>query len=268
MSRQRVALGITLVAIAVVLAGCSVVSVPGANGDDGEPGPDPDPVDVFEGAFVHSEDLEAVSGERTTVVSDGETTTSETVAVVERPYVEYRSEVLESAVADREGDVYVSNATGSWWYYPDSNVVHEYRADEPYDSDEVRAARADEADRQADFYDIAYLGTETVADREAHVVDVTMTDEVVTEGFSLLVGDTEFVYAIETVDPATELEVTEQRLWIDAEYDFPLREEVILEDDDGNEYLLSERFESVEFDDVDDDTFSFDPPENATVEEL
>ncbi|ARS91268.1 LolA family protein [Natrarchaeobaculum aegyptiacum] len=264
MDRQRIALGLVVLAATVTLAGCSAISIPGADGTSGEP----DPVDVFEGAFVHSDDLEAVSGERTMLVSDGEATTSETVAVAERPYVEYRSEVLESAVPDREGDVYVSNATGSWWYYPDSNVVHEYRADEPYDSDEVRAARADEADRQADLYDVEYLGTETVADREAHVVDVTAANETVTEGLSLLVGDTEFVFALETVNPEAELEVVEQRLWIDVEYDYPLREEVVIEDDDGTEYLLREWFESVDFeDDVDDETFVFEPPANATVHE-
>lgn len=262
MNRLRIALVVVVVTAIGALTGSNVVSIPETDGPDGEV----DPVDVFEGAFVHDDDLEAVTGERTTTVSDTDTSTSETVAVVERPYLEYRSEVLESATPDREGDVYVSNASGSWWYYPDTNELHEYRTDEPYDNDDVSAARVQEADRQAELYDIEYLGTETVADRETHVVDVSAANETVTEGVSVLVGDTEFVYALETVDPDAELEVTEQHLWIDVEYEYPLREDIVIEDD-GAEYRLSERFEFVEFDAVDDETFVFDPPANATVVE-
>ena len=132
----------------------------------------------------------------------------------------------------------------------------------------MRTARADEADRQLEFYDLEYRGTETVADRETHVLDVTAKDEAVTDGLSVLVGDTEFVYALETVDPASELEVTEQTIWIDTEYEYPLKERVVAEGVDGEAYEFTERFETVTFEDVDDGTFAFEPPANATVEEL
>ena len=185
-----------------------------------------------------------------------------------RPYVEYRSEVLE-ADDDRVGDVYVSNERGSWWYDPDENVATVYEVDEPYENDDVRDVRASEAERQADLYDVAYEGTDTVADREAHVLSAEATNESVAEGVSVLVGDTEFVYALETVDPSEELEVTSQTLWIDTEYEFPLKEEVVVDNPDGDDVVLTERFESVTFNgDVDDETFAFDPPENASVEEL
>ncbi len=264
MNCHRVSAGLALVALLVVVAGCQAPAVPSTDGADG----DPDPEAVFEGAFVHADDLEAVSGERTTFVSDGEATRTERVAVAERPYVEYRSEVRESDAVDRVGDVYVSNATGSWWYDPDANVASVYEADDPYENEDVRAARADEADRQVEFYDLEYRGTETVADREAHVLSVEAKEEAVTEGLSVLVGDTEFVYALETVDPTDELEVTEQTIWIDAEYEYPLKERVVAETADGGTAELTERFETVRFEDVDDGTFAFEPPANATVEEF
>ena len=263
MNRHRVSAGLVLVALLVLVAGCQAPAVPSTDGPD-----DPDPEAVFEAAFVHAEDLEAVSGERTTVVAAGDETRTERVTVTERPYVEYRSEVLESDEADREGDVYVSNATGSWWYDSTTNAVSVYEADEPYESDEVRTARADVAADQVEYYDLEYRGTETVADRETHVLDVTANEEVVTDGVSVLVGDTEFVYALETVDPTAELEVTEQTVWIDAEYEYPLKERVVGEDVDGEQYEFIERFETVTVDEVDDETFTFDPPANATVDDL
>ncbi|WP_117365878.1 LolA family protein [Natrarchaeobaculum sulfurireducens] len=263
MNRHRVSAGVVLVAFLMLVAGCQAPAVPSTDGPD-----DPDPEAVFEAAFVHAEDLEAVSGERTTVVTAGDETQAERVAVTERPYAEYRSEVLESERADREGALYVSNAAGSWWYDPTANTVSVYEANESYESEAVRMARADVAADRLEYYDLEYRGTETVADREAHVLDVTAKDEAVTDGVSVLVGDTEFVYALETVDPADELEVTEQTVWIDAEYDYPLKERVVSEDVDGEPYEFTERFETVIFNDVDEGTSAFDPPENATADDL
>ncbi|APX00133.1 DUF2092 domain-containing protein [Halobiforma lacisalsi AJ5] len=285
MTSRRTAIVLCLLVLVVPLSGCVVLE----DGDDGpsttapKPGPEaeseqsPDPAAVFEGAFVHSEALENVRGERTTTVTIGEPgdaeTRTERVAVVERPYVEYRSEVLESSAPDRVGEVYVSNASVSWWYDPDGPSASYFPVEEPFDDDAVRADRAAQADRQSDLYDLEYLGTETVADREAHVLAVEAKNETVAEGISLLVGDTEFVYALETIDPTEKLVADEQRLWIDAEYEYPLKEELVVSAesaDDADRYVMTERFETVTFNDGDvgDDTFAFDPPENATVTDL
>ncbi|SDQ44391.1 LolA family protein [Natronobacterium texcoconense] len=269
MAYRRVAPLLSILVIITLLAGCSLPA-----GDSNPSTLEEDPADVFEGAFVHADELESVHGERTTEIvigngSDAETRT-ERVAVYERPYVDYRSEVLESSEPDRVGDVYVSNASTTWWYDPDANAASYFAPEEPFDDDAVRSDRAEQADYQQDLYDLEYEGTETVADRDAHVLAVEAKNETVTEGLSVLVGDTEFVYALETVDPGEELVVHEQRLWIDAEYEFPLKEQLVVEADEENErYVMTERFENVTFNgDVDDETFAFEPPENATVTDL
>ncbi|AFZ71881.1 LolA family protein [Natronobacterium gregoryi] len=267
-------IGRRLVAVFAVLAVLAVLGGFTALEPHASERDEPMPKELFESVFVHADDLESVHGDRTTEIvvgtgSDAETH-SQRVEVVERPYTEYRSEVLESADPDRVGDVYVSTASINWWYDPDANVADYFAPTEPFDDDAVRADRADHAERQQRLSDLEYEGVETVADRKTHVLTVEAETESATDGVSVLVGDTEFVYALETVDPSDELEVHEQRLWIDAEYEFPLKQVLVLKADTENErYVMTEQFESVTFNgDVDEETFAFEPPENATVTDL
>ncbi|WIV67699.1 LolA family protein [Natrialbaceae archaeon AArc-T1-2] len=256
MVSNRLVASVCVLAFVAVLGGCVALEPPTSD--------EPDHKALFEQAFVHGDDLEAVYGERVTEATDGEETATTVHAVAERPYVEYRSEVLESDDPDRVGDVYVSNATTTWWYDPDTNVTERFVTEEPFENEDVRTARADEADRQLELVDLEYRGTDVVAGREAHVLEIEAKAEAVERGVSVLVGDTEFVYALETADPADELVVTEQTVWIDAEYGYPLQERLVVDGDE--EYVLTERFETVTFtDDLADDTFVFEPPEDAEV---
>lgn len=254
---------ITLALALAVVAGGLFIGLPSADSP-------PAAEDVFEGAFVHAEDLEGVAGVQvTTLERDGEVVRHERLAVRERPYTDYRHEILDSSDPDRIDEVYVSNAAGSWWYHPDEGTVTAYEPAEPFDDDAVRESRAEQADRQQRLYDLDYRGTETVADREAHRLAVTARNESTTAGISLLVGDVEFVYAAATIDPTAELHVVEQTVWIDAEHDYPLAERLVVEDPDGDRYVLAERFESARFDPgFETGAFDFDPPANATVERV
>ncbi|RQG91995.1 LolA family protein [Natrarchaeobius chitinivorans] len=272
MGRSHSVAVLCILAVVLLLGGCSVPGEPLGDGSTEDPDAnldhEPDPEAVFEAAFVHSDDLEDVSGVRTTTATDGTETAAEVIRVHERPYVDYRSEVLESPTAT-DGTIYVSNATTTWWYDAESNSASYYEADEPYGNEDVRAARAEQAERQLEMYDLEYRGTETIANRDAHVLEVEARDEVVEDGISLLVGETEFVYALETVDPADELAVHQQTIWIDAEYAYPLKEELVVERPDGDRHTLTERFDEVTFNaGVDDETFAFDPPEDAEVEDV
>ena len=271
MSSRRWVAVLGVVALIVLGGGCVALNSPSNGSAENAENSDhePDPEAVFEGAFVHSDDLEDVRGEVRTEVRGGNETVTERLAVAERPYVDYRDEVLDASNPDRVGDIYVSNATTTWWYYPDREVAEYFEADEPFDSEEVRSFRADEADRQADLYEFEYRGTERVADREAHVLDVELKDEAVTEGLSVLVGDTEYVYALETIDPSDELTVVEQRIWIDAEFEYPLKERLVFEGPDGDRHVMIEEYETISFNvGLDDETFAFEPPKNTTVEEV
>lgn len=258
---RLLAVVVGLLAVVAVPAGCTAIGIGVCD--------DPDPEELFEAAFVHDDDLEVVHGERTTAVSGGNDTRTERIEVTERPYVTYRSEVLDSDVPQREGTQYVSNATGSWSYDPSADVVTAYEADAPYENDAVREARAQQAERQLEYYDLTYRGTRTIVDREAHVLDIEAKPETAETGISLFIGDSELIlYAVETVDPAEELTVVEQTVWIDAEYRYPLQERLVVEGPTGDRYEMTERFETVTFNTaIEDDRFVFDPPANATVQE-
>jgi len=177
--------------------------------------------------------------------------------------------VLDSTEDDRVGDVYVSNATGSWWYDPDAETVTVYEPDEPYANSAVRESRAAEAERQRERYDLEYRGTETVADRETHRLEVDARNDSVTAGISVLVGDSEFVYSAVTTDAPDDLLVVEQTVWIDAEHDYPIKERVVVVDPDGERYVFTERYDTVTFDpDFDEDAFAFEIPPDADVERV
>lgn len=257
------ALLLTVVVAGFAADGHDADPLVGAGGDQSS-----EPKALFESAFIHADELTAIEGiRRTTLEHDGETIVQESLRVQERPYVYYRHEVLDANESDRVGEMYVSNASGSWWYYPDENDVIAYEPDEPYNDEAVRADRAAQADRQTELYDLEYRGTETVADREGHRLEVTARNESVVAGISLFIGDTELLWSAATTDPADELQVIEQTLVIDAEYDYPLAERLVFADEQGERYVLTERYETVSFNpDLGDDEFAFDPPSNATVE--
>lgn len=263
MIRSRATWLAVVVAALALAAGCVAI---GPLADEPPAEDEPDPEMLFDHAFVYDEDLQDVSGERLTTVEVADERRTELVAVDERPYVEYRSEVLDSSLPDREGDVYASNASTTWWYDATENAATYYEVEEPFDTDAVRDDRAERADDHREQYDLSYEGTGTIADREAHELRAELRNETVERGLSILVGDTEFVYALETVDPGEEFDVVEQRLWIDDEFGYPLKEQWISETPDGERVVYTERFESVSFNvGLADETFTFEPPADASV---
>ena len=258
MSVRRLSI-LCCVLAAATLAGCTFA---GPSADE------PDPEVLWEQYFVYDERLEDVNGERTSEASGGDETATETVRVHERPFVDYRTAVLEASDPDREGDVYVSNASRTWWYDGTTNEARFFAPDEPFESEEVRDARAEQAAEQRDHVRLEYGGTETVADRETHVLEVEARNESVAEGIAVLVGDTEFVYALETVESDEELLLAEARIYLDAEYGYPLKEEIVFDVPDEEAPRYTERFAEVSFNDgLEDERFAFEPPANATVEE-
>ncbi|WP_226040958.1 DUF2092 domain-containing protein [Natrinema sp. DC36] len=272
MTTRRFAAVLGIIVVGVLLSGCIAFDAP-SSGPDNPDGPDdsdgPDPEAVFEGAFVHADDLEDVQGNRTSEVTNGSVTVTELVRVQERPYIDERTEVLDASDPAAKGNVYVSNASKNWFYFPDSQVAQYFKPDEPFDNERVRSDRAKMADQQLEKYDLEYQGTEQIAGRDAHVLDVEAKNETVEKGISAIIGDTKFVYALETSDPKDELQAVEQTLWIDTEYDYPLKERVVFEQPNGERIVMTEQFESVSFNTgLDDETFTFEPPENATVQDI
>lgn len=263
--KRKLSVVLSVLMLSVLLTGCT--ALPLSADDDNES--EADPEDVFEGAYVHADDLEDVEGNRTNTVTNGSATMMERVHVQKRPYVDERTEVLNASDPGRIGNLYVSNATKSWFYYPDSQVAQYFEPDEPFDNDAVREDRAEMAAQKLEQYDLEYEETEEIAGREAHVLEVEAKNETVEEGISAIVGDTEFVYALNTSNPKENLEAVEQRLWIDTEYNYPLKEKVVFEYPDGERIVMTETYESIRFNTgLEDETFAFEPPENATVQDI
>ena len=262
MATRRLAALLGVLVLGVLLTGC--VALEESLSEPNEAAPEA----VFEGAYVHSEDLEDLRGVRRVELTDGNRTVSERVQVEKRPYVDERSEVLEASDPALVGNLYVSNATRNWDYDPDAGVARYFEPDEPFDSEAVRADRAETAAELRERYDLEYRGTDRIAGREAHVLAVEAKSETVERGVSFLVGDTEFVVPLETSDANGDLEIVEQRLWIDAEYEYPLKERVVYETNTGERGELVMEYESIAFNvGLADERFAFEPPENATVEE-
>ena len=257
---SRRAAAVIGVLVLVLTSGCVAVAPP-TN--------EPEPEAVFESAFVYGDNLEDVSGEVTVTVNGSNGTSTETLRVAERPYVDYRDEVLESTAPGRVGDQYISNASTTWWYYPQSEMAQRFEPAEPFDNDAVRADRAEQAAEYSQWYDLEYEGTEKVADREAHILDVEAKEEAVERGISVLVGDTEYVYAVETVEAPDDLTIVEQKIWIDTEYDYPLKERLVYEGPNGERHEMVHEFETVSFNEgIGDERFAFEPPEDTVVQEL
>jgi outer membrane lipoprotein-sorting protein len=268
MATRRFAAVLGVIVVGVLLSGCVAFDSPSSDPNDPDDPDNPDPEAVFEGAFVHADNLEDVQGNRTTKVTNGSVTVTEVERVQKRPYVDERTEVLEASDSAAIGNIYVSNATMNWFYFPDSGVAQYFEPDEPFDDDAVRSDRAEIAAEKVEKYDLEYQGTEQIAGRDAHVLDVEAKNETVENGISAIIGDTKYVYALETSDPKEELQAVEQTLWIDSEYDYPLKERVVFEEPNGERIVMTERFVSVAFNTgLEDETFAFEPPENATVEE-
>lgn len=258
---------LALLALSVPLSGCAALDTPSSDSETADS--DPDPEAVFEGAYVHADDLADVTGTRRYEATNGTHTLTEVVSVQKRPYVDERTTVVDASDPERIGNVYVSNATRNWFYYPDERVAEYFEPDEPFDDDEVRESRAEMAAEKLEKYDVEYNGTERVAGRKAHVLDVEAKNETVEKGISAIVGDTKYVYALETSDPREEYLTVEQTLWIDAEYEFPLKERVVYDGPGEERIVMTESYESVTFNGgLDDETFAFVPPENATVYDI
>ena len=252
------------VALLLLASGCAGVPVFGGGGSQSPPNDD------VAAEFDSLETLEAtqVSTFRTDNRTDH---TRATVRIdFEAPRRQYQ---YVQAPLERAGDRSLTNESVSLSYDASDNVVTKVplvSAAAPVDRGQyfariVAAAREDEqvADPSAgisplpilpatstapsvpstiEAYDVDYLGTDTVAGREAHGFEMT---------------------------PASAAAVDFNRtLWLDAEYYYPLRTNQTMTL--GNEtYRTSTRLENATFNaDLSADAFEFDPPADATVETL
>jgi len=222
----RLKVGILFVALLTVTAGCAA-----ALGDD------IDPETVADELEDRHDNIDDVQGTQVVTVDRDGSTERTVTEVVERPPAEARQEVIESdSEWQSEGDVIVQTDGEMITYDADENTVTEFEFD--HDPEEAPFATEEMISEALDESEISYEGTDTVADRDVHVIELTDED-----------------YGTTTV-------------WADQEFWYPLKTETTFEQGD-EQWTTTMTYEEIAFNEgVDDEAFAFDPPEDATVEEF
>lgn len=223
MSHRRLTLGVILVAVLAASAGCaSTISE------------NPDPERVGDQIQQRMDKIDSVQGTKVLrITTDGETNTTVS-EYVRQPPSKVRSEVIEGSGYRSEGDFRVNTGETSYSYDASENTYTKYEIDHNR-SGQYLAAEA--IDRLLNRSDVSYEGTDTVAGRNVHVVEVIRTEH----------------------DSTTTLKV-------DQEYWYPLALKTT-SSFNGTETTLSWSHRNVSFNEpINDGAFTFDPPEEAELE--
>jgi outer membrane lipoprotein-sorting protein len=201
----------------------------------------PDADELLGGALDARESVDTIQGVLTTTSTNGEQSVTGTQEVWLRPPDEQRTEMVETNVPEGGPTVTVTDGTATWLYFEAENRA--VRADHAQSSLGTAASTlATELQLDPSNVEATRNGTATVAGRDAHVIEFTASTE-------------EAAYESGT-------------LWIDAETNYPLKQETTLSA--GSQELTFEyEFEEVTFGEpIDDDVFRFDPPADTEVREF
>lgn len=228
-SRPRLIVGVLLVALLTVTAGCTAAL-----------GGDPDPETIADELEDRNKNIEDIQGERVTTIETGNSTNRIVAEVVERPPSESRQEIIESnSEWQSEGSVIVNTGEKVISYNAERNTVTEFEVDFDRDSEATAFASQEMIAKALNDSEISYDGTDTVADRDVHVIELT-DDE--TDGTTTL--------------------------WVDQEFWYPLKYETTMGQGD-QQFTTTMTYKEVTFNEgVDDSAFEFEPPANATVEDF
>ena len=231
---------IAAVALLAITAGCLGAVDESFGGDDPE---DLSGEEIADRVTERHDEIEDIHGVQR-IDAAGTSTTSE---VWIKPPDKYRSEPVDS---DAETSMTtISNGTTTWIYDSESNTVTTTRHDAS-GGGAFNLTNSERVRKLLDEFEVESAGTDTVAGRDAYVLELAATNE--------------------TVD---DVEYEEYRLWIDAEYWYPIKHSTTISTDgSGDTALADETFEStVEFESIEfntgvgDERFEFTPPEDATV---
>ncbi|PCR90621.1 LolA family protein [Natrinema ejinorense] len=204
-------------------------------------------------------DLEA---RRTIRVETTEDAFQRTEAIAREPPAKQRIEVVESTDPDvPAGSIIVTNRTTTWEYNPATNVADRQYHPNKVDTDGTKR----ELEELRSAYRLDYQGTETVDDRTAHVIETRPPVEDIDRSINLVVGDTEFVIPLDATENGEDMSVN-RTVWIDDEYRYPIKERTSIADDEETRYELAVTYQDLAIDEgIEEDTFTFLPPADATV---
>lgn len=224
MSRSRLTLGVLLVAVLAVTAGC-------ASAISGDPNPDR----IADKMQQRLDDIDTVEGVKVMETTrDGETNTTVT-EYVRQPPNKVRSKVIEGGQYRAEGDYRVNTGEKTYRYDASENTYTTYDFD--YNRSEGYFD-ADTIERVLNNSEVSYKGTDTVAGRSVHVIELTRTER---DSTITIKADQEHWYP----------------LAYETSYSY-----------DGTTTTMSWTHRNVSFNEpVNNNTFRFEPPEGAELEE-
>lgn len=210
-------------------------------------------------------DLAAI---RTMTAETPEETIERRERLFQRPPDAQRREVLESSDSRApEGTVSVRNQEVTWGYDPTTETVLERHHPNRFVADRTRLV----LESLLEDYDLAYDGTDTVDDSEAHVVEATpKSDDEVGRSIELLVGETVYAIPLEAADSADVDEATVVRtIWIGDEHRYPIKEQTVVETDERTLHSLTVTYDELAINEgLEGGTFTYDPPSDAEVKSI
>lgn len=248
----------TVLAFAVVVVALVAASGLGVDPVLSPSEPEHDPTELV--SEMTTTDPPSIEGTLHSVVErNGTELRRSTFEVVERP----PSDERQVTITDSEDTRFtiVDTPTTLLTYNEDTHELTEMDPDE--DGIIVPALEFDHYSDVVDEFEVRYVGTDRVADRDAHVVVFTADGET-DASLTLLVGGSEYQLAEASV--GDRLGLDEHRLWIDVEHAHPLMEQSTLVGPDGQEVTVTDRYEHIRFDTV-TDAIEFDVPADAWTSE-
>lgn len=232
-NRSPLVLGALAMATMLLVAGCTA----GPFGDE------MDSEEITQQVQDRHEEIDDLQGVMTVETTIGNETQETTMEFWQRLPDQQRTEVRNSTGPESEGDVTVTDGETSWYYDSAANEVTRFDLDIDEEAAQINESAIIES--MLEDYDVAYDGTETVGDRTTHVLELTPTGD---DGNETVAYDS-------------------LTLWVDDEYWYPVKQHA--EMTVGNQTTETTiTYEELAINEgVDDERFTFDPPEDAEIVE-
>jgi outer membrane lipoprotein-sorting protein len=213
---------------------------------------------------VESTNNESIQGVRTEVFQRADQFEMVTVEVTEAPPTRTRIEVIDTIQADGQSDLTVINGSTRWQYYQEQQQAIQTRTASPL---QRSTQFGPDTDQLLNEYVVEYEGTETVEDRQTHVVELTPPKPRNVElSLDIQTGNSEYEFQLQDASRG-QWYVTEQTWWIDTETSYPVKKRIEWTDQNGETIAttIQKYHELTVGADIDEDAFGFEPPEGVNV---
>jgi len=217
---------------------------------------------------VESTSNESIQGVRTEVFQRDDQFEMVRVSVAEQPPEQSRIEVIEAIDTDDPvSDLTIVNGSTMWQYYQDEKRAVRMEAD-----DRLRSGMQPfrmSTNELLDEYEAEYVGTESIENRQTHVVELAPpADNAVELSLDVSAGDTDYDLQIQEAE-REQWFVSRETWWIDTDTRYPIKQQIEWTDEEGAVIATTVRqYTNLTVGaDISDDRFGFEPPNDVEVNE-